>query len=223
MKKEILIKIFVNVLTSARVLGALVIIPIYFKWGSFVAAITSGALFITDFLDGLLARSFHVQSFFGSVLDTVSDKLLGISILVVLILKEPLYILPIIFELIIFLINIISIKIGNNVKTSIKGKIKTNILDIVLVIDLYVIATNYIHLDTVLKLVIIPLIISELLVVLDYFMKAYKNTSTQKKQKNTLKIVRKKTRKELLHDLFDTDFYLTHRNDGLKNLFYITK
>lgn len=223
MKKEIFIKIFVNVLTSARVLGALIIIPIYFKWGSLVAAITSGALFVTDFLDGLLARLFHVQSFFGSVLDTVSDKLLGISILIVLVLEEPLYFLPIIFEIIIFLINIISIKIGNNVKTSIKGKIKTNILDIVLVIDLYVIATNYIHLDTVLKVVIIPLIVSELLVVIDYFIKAYKNTRTQKKQKNTLTIIRKKNRKEILHDLFDTNFYLTHRNDGLKNLFYITK
>lgn len=223
MKRSLIMKIFVNILTSVRTLGSFVIIPIYFKWSGFASVITSLALFITDFFDGFLARSFHVESFFGSVLDTVSDKLLGISILAILVLKEPLYLLAIIFELIIFLINIVSIKIGNNVKTSMKGKIKTNVLDFVLVIDLFFIAINYVHISTVLKVTIIPLIISELIVVIDYFLKACKNTSVKLKQKETFTIIRKKTKKELWHDLFDTEFYLLHQNDGLKNLFYVTK
>lgn len=221
MKKDIIIKIFVNILTSARVVGALVIIPIYFKWGGTVAAIVSSALFITDFLDGLIARTCHVQSFFGSIIDALSDKLLGISILIVLALINPLYVIPIILEMGILIVNVISFKIGNNTKTSFKGKIKTNILDIVLVISLLAIAIDDIPTNKVLNIILIPLIISELVVIIDYTIKAHKNTSLQKKE--NLKLVRKKNRQELWHDLFDTAFYLKYRNDSIKYLFYIVK
>ncbi len=219
MKRSNFMKVFVNILTSARVLGALIIIPIYFKWGGIVASITSGLLFITDFLDGLLARSFHVQSFFGSIIDAVSDKLLGISILIVLALINYLYILPILLELGILIVNTVSFKMGNNTKTSFKGKIKTNILDIVLVISLFVIANSFDNM--ILNIILIPLIISELIVIVDYFIKARKNTSLHKKEH--LNVLRKKTNKELWHDLFDTDFYLKYRNDSITKLFYIVK
>lgn len=213
-------KAFVNVLTSARVLGALIIIPIYFKWDGVVAAITAGALFITDFLDGLLARSFHVQSFFGSIIDAVSDKLLGISILIILVSINYLYIIPILLEIGILLVNVVSFKKGNNTKTSFKGKIKTNILDIVLVISLFIIAKDSSN-NIVLNIMAIPLIISELVVIVDYFLKARKNTSLQKQEK--INVIRKKTNKELWHDLFDTDFYLKYRNDIITKLFYIVR
>lgn len=221
MKKGVLMKIFVNILTSARVLGALIIIPVYFKWGGIVASIVAGTLFITDFLDGLLARSFHVQSFFGSIIDAVSDKLLGISVLIVLALINHLYIIPIVLEMGILLVNVISFKIGNNTKTSFKGKIKTNILDIVLVISLFIIADYSISHNSILNIIVIPLIISELVVIIDYIIKASRNTLAQKKA--NLKIIRKKTSKELWHDLFDTDFYLKYRNDSITKLFYIVK
>lgn len=219
MKRRNLMKVFVNILTSVRVLGALIIIPIYFKWGGIVASITAGLLFITDFLDGLLARSFHVQSFFGSIIDTFSDKLLGISILIILVSINPLYILPILLEVGILIVNTVSFKMGNNTKTSFKGKIKTNILDIILVISLFVIANSFDNM--ILNIISIPLIISELIVIVDYFIKARKNTSLQKQE--NLKLVRKKTRKELWHDLFDTDFYLKYRNDSITKLFYVFK
>lgn len=219
MKRNNFMKVFVNILTSARVLGALIIIPIYFKWGGIVASITSGLLFITDFLDGLLARSFHVQSFFGSIIDAVSDKLLGISILIVLALINPLYLLPILLELGILIVNTVSFKMGNNTKTSFKGKIKTNILDVVLVISLFVIANSFDNM--ILNIILVPLIISELIVIVDYFLKARKNTFIHKKEH--LNILRKKTNKELWHDLFDTDFYLKYRNDSITKLFYIVK
>lgn len=219
MKRNNFMKVFVNILTSARVLGALIIIPIYFKWGGIVASIISGLLFITDFLDGLLARSFHVQSFFGSIIDAVSDKLLGISILIVLALINPLYLLPILLELGILIVNTVSFKMGNNTKTSFKGKIKTNILDVVLVISLFVIANSFDNM--ILNIILVPLIISELIVIVDYFLKARKNTFIHKKEH--LNILRKKTNKELWHDLFDTDFYLKYRNDSITKLFYIVK
>ena len=132
---------------------------------------------------------------------------------------NPLYLLPILLELGILIVNTVSFKMGNNTKTSFKGKIKTNILDIVLVISLFVIANSFDNM--ILNIILVPLIISELIVIVDYFLKARKNTSIHKKEH--LNILRKKTNKELWHDLFDTDFYLKYRNDSITKLFYIVK
>ena len=72
-------KIFVNALTIIRLLATFVL-PFIWRLTSplciFIFVVT---ILLTDMLDGIFARSFHVQSLFGSILDAVADKTLGVT------------------------------------------------------------------------------------------------------------------------------------------------
>lgn len=237
MKKNAKKKILVNMITGTRLIAAAFMVPIYFTFGGFITAVTAGLVFMTDCIDGFLARHLHVQSFFGSILDSVSDKVLGITIFSILAIANPIFILPILFEIGIVIVNLVSIYRGNNVKTSIAGKIKANILDISVVIGLLSLSLNDISLHTNNKFLVsiakynsnqivyylsIPLLLSQCFVLIDYIIKAVK----QEKKTETTRIGRNKeykrvkNKKEILNSLFDTDYFLEHRNDGIKNLLF---
>ena len=237
MKKNAKKKILVNAITSTRLIAAAFMLPIYFTFGGFITAITAGLVFLTDCIDGFLARHLHVQSFFGSILDSVSDKVLGITIFSILAIVNPIFLLPILFELGIVIVNVISIARGNNVKTSIAGKIKANVLDISVVIGLISLSLSDILLyidnsflakmakynsNQILYYLCIPLLASECVVIIDYIYKAIK----QEKQKSSDQIEvntekkRLKNKQELFNALFDTNYFLEHRNDGIKNLLF---
>ena len=66
-----------NIITSIRLIGAIVIL--FLRPFSLEFYIVYGACGVTDFLDGFIARKFHLQSKLGSILDSVADLLfLGI-------------------------------------------------------------------------------------------------------------------------------------------------
>ena len=56
--------------------------PIFASCGALATGLAAMGFFLTDFIDGFLARKLHVQSFFGSLLDALSDKAFGIVCLV---------------------------------------------------------------------------------------------------------------------------------------------
>ena len=85
MKKFMLI--FVNLLTMLRIIGVFMMIPVYFNYGGLYAAILSICCYLTDCIDGFLARKFHVATFFGSMFDGVADKLFSCSNLIILVMK----------------------------------------------------------------------------------------------------------------------------------------
>ena len=72
MKKFMLI--FVNLLTTIRIIGVFMIVPIFFKYGGIYAALVSIACYLTDSIDGFLARNLNASTFFGSLFDALSDK-----------------------------------------------------------------------------------------------------------------------------------------------------
>ena len=76
-KENLFIKITVNTITSIRLLGALLLPLIYFKYGILISTINILCLFLTDAIDGFLARKFNSSTFLGSLLDVTSDKLLN--------------------------------------------------------------------------------------------------------------------------------------------------
>ena len=88
-----------NLLTILRVLFIPLIIFIFFLDSDFMRKLA--ALFfliasITDYLDGLVARKLGQQTNFGEFLDPVADKLLVISMLVLLITEnnEIVFVIP---------------------------------------------------------------------------------------------------------------------------------
>lgn len=105
MKKFMLI--FVNLLTMVRIIGVFMMIPVYFNYGGLYAAILSICCYLTDCIDGFLARKFHVATFFGSMFDGVADKLFSCSNLIILFKVTKYSIASIIFELAVVLIQFI--------------------------------------------------------------------------------------------------------------------
>lgn len=273
-------KILVNLITFVRSLGSIAIIPVYATLGSFAAGLATIGFFATDFIDGFLARKLHVQSFFGSLLDGLSDKAFGIVCLLLLSTVNPIFLSIIALEIGILAVNYKSIERGNNAKSSMAGKAKTCLLAATIVGSFFCHAAptvkevlNYINvtsLNTLLELnpkllstiLAIPTIGASLYVASDYKNKA-KSQDLQREQEEVIEhssdvpqleetepetgtedvtislseiasqreslmrqreeVKELKSREELIHDLFDTDFYLEHRDDGIKKLLYKNK
>lgn len=260
-KKHVRNKILVNLITSIRSLGTIAIIPVFFQCGSFVTALTAAGFLATDFIDGLLARKLKVQTFFGSLLDALSDKAFGIICLLLLSTLNPIFLAVIGLELGIFAINYKSGQEGKNVKTSGAGRAKTLLLAATIVGSFFCYGAptlkevlNYINISTfnsllemnptlLTSILAIPAIGANLYVAKDYLNISKKQEKEEQEeeltpfeemtisleeiaekrekllsQKEELKEL--KSRQEIFHDLFDTEFYLEHKDDRLKTLLY---
>lgn len=260
-KKHVRNKILVNLITSIRSLGTIAIIPVFFQCGSFVTALTAAGFLATDFIDGLLARKLKVQTFFGSLLDALSDKAFGIICLLLLSTLNPIFLAVIGLELGIFAINYKSGQEGKNVKTSGAGRAKTLLLAATIVGSFFCYGAptlkevlNYVNISTfnsllemnptlLTSILAIPAIGANLYVAKDYLNISKKQEKEEQEeeltpfeemtisleeiaekrekllsQKEELKEL--KSRQEIFHDLFDTEFYLEHKDDRLKTLLY---
>ncbi len=80
---------------------------------------------ITDLLDGLLARYFNTVSEFGAKIDTISDKVFAISLLLAVVRNYKVIIPVIILEILIASMNVYFYKKYDNIKSLFIGKIKT--------------------------------------------------------------------------------------------------
>lgn len=232
-------KVLVNIITGLRTIGSLAIIPIYINSGALFTTGVVSALFMTDFIDGFLARKLHAQSFFGTLLDAVSDKLFAVSTMALLVSKFPIYLIPVALELGIFKINYESIQRGNNVHSSLLGKTKTLILSLSVIEGLIALdkegfkallnSWGIKSFDSILNMktsmlvsmAVNPLIIVECITILDYILRArkqdFKTMANDKKNDEEKKL---KSKKEIIHDLFDTEFYLENKDGGIKKLLY---
>lgn len=123
-----IVKNIPNILTICRI--ALIPFIIYFSFMNNIKLTIILILIaeITDFLDGLIARNFHLVSPIGAKLDTIADKLFAGSLIISLIIENKLFILCLIGEIIITIINILSFAKKQNPATTYIGKIKTTIL-----------------------------------------------------------------------------------------------
>lgn len=115
-----------NMLTFSRLLIA-PIIPILIALGLPICAVT--AIFIgaiTDFFDGKCARKYNSTSEYGKILDPIVDKIFSIMIGISLSIVNPIFLINLIPEFGISLINILYQSKYENIKikSSILGKIK---------------------------------------------------------------------------------------------------
>ncbi len=127
-------KIIVNILSLSRVIGAL-LLPLIFLKVSIPALITLlVVLFVTDMLDGMLARKWKVITIGGGLLDPLGDKMLAIMCIFSLWQEHTVFGYLLLGEILITLINIFRSMRGEKVKSLIIGKVKTWALSITLII-----------------------------------------------------------------------------------------
>ena len=197
--------IIVNLLTTIRILGVIVLVPVYLIYGSGYTALLALGCYFTDFLDGIIARKFHASTFFGSAYDVLADKLFTCANLLVLLSVTNFAIIPIFFEILIIIIGVAKYKRNINVQSSRMGKLKTWIMGMT-VIAVYmainldnltrIFGLHFInHINnidkTILYLIIfMPLYIFEILTVISYlkFLDTYDPTEKAKIPKLPFKL-----------------------------------
>lgn len=120
--------VIINMLTLIRVIGTIILIPIYQNYGGMYVGILALICYLTDSIDGILARKWKASTFFGALFDGVADKLFTIVNFIVLYLITPYALIPILFELAIIFIQFLKFALKLNVKSNIIGKLKVWIL-----------------------------------------------------------------------------------------------
>lgn len=234
-----------NLVTSIRIFGALAIVPVFLKYGGLVAAGLLGTVFLTDAIDGKMARNFKTSTFFGASLDAIADKLSGIMSLLALLFATKLALIPIISELSILAINIEKYKHKQNVQSSFLGKLKTCALSLEIVLAFLVTgleSKNIIASDKVINYMLpifLGMIPFEIATIKNYLSDYKKGVKSDKEEQvldtQELKLKQIKQKKNELEDkkeylkeyyhgkienpLLDHDFYEEKKDDADFNLY----
>lgn len=224
--------VLVNAITLCRLFGALFLPIAYHLYGINFIALVTIFLFITDAIDGFLARRLKISTFFGCSMDALSDKVLNATLFILLGIEYRYMIPPLIIEILILYISYLTYKNGGNVKSTKTGKIKTIILDVCVILSLILLSipklnidgkvTKYIISNTDFYIIILSSIItiSCLIALLDYI-KRYKNARFNPKYIKVKK--RKKTGKsfkEIITRSFDIEYYCKHKDESIMNQLY---
>lgn len=227
--------VVVNFITMIRLIGAIILPIIYVKYGASICAIWTIVLFATDAIDGFLARKLKISTFFGSAMDGISDKLLNAISFIILGLQYNIMIPPLILEIAIMSTLYSTYRFGGNIQSSKTGKIKTVILDVCVILSFTLMSLPALNIDnsiinhlihytnTYIVLLGCIITIASIVTLIDYN-KKNKNTRNNKKLTHIKYQHRiKKNMKEVLSDLFDTDYYIKHKNEPIMKQFYKTK
>ncbi len=224
--------VLVNAITLCRLFGALFLPIAYHLYGINFVALVTIFLFITDAIDGFLARRLKISTFFGCSMDALSDKVLNATLFILLGIEYRYMIPPLIIEILILYISYLTYKNGGNVKSTKTGKIKTIILDVCVILSLILLSIPKLNIDgkvikyivsnTDFYIIILSSIItiSCLIALLDYI-KRYKNARFNPKYIKVKK--RKKTGKsfkEIITRSFDIEYYSKHKDESIMDQLY---
>ena len=233
--------IFINLLTLIRVIGTIVLIPIYNNYGGVFCGIFSLICYFTDSIDGILARHWKVSTFFGALFDGAADKLFTIINFIVLYLITPYAIIPIIFECLIIIIQLFKFNKNYNIRSNIIGKLKVWILAISLVLTFIISDINSLTIlpimlrekilnipnKTLYFYLLLPVIIIELFTFLSYIIEIFKpiNVNVVNHTKKEIKFKKSNNCWDNFKNVWlNPKFYDEHKNDtNLKDLRKLTK
>lgn len=169
-----------NILSMFRLLLLPVIVYIYIIQKDYVLTgfllIISG---ITDLLDGYIARTFHMMSDLGKILDPVADKATQAVVLLCLVTRFRWLVIPfisiLIKELFMTCIGMTVIKKTGEVHGALwHGKVATFILDFMIIVHIV-----FYNISSTLSIVLT--ILSTLLILLSFYLYAKENINILKK------------------------------------------
>lgn len=235
--------IIVNFLTLIRIIGCIILIPLYNIYGGKVVGITSLICYLTDSIDGILARGWKVSTFFGAIFDGIADKLFTIVNFIILYLITPYALIPIIVEILIVLVQSFKFSRNLNIQSNIIGKSKVWILAMSVVLTFFVSDINnltFVSLNikewllsipssTLYLWLLIPTIIMELLTLFSYmfeicFPKNIEIITTKKEKVKNPKLSYKERKEYFKNVVFSPEFYEQHKNDtNLRDLRKLSK
>ena len=239
MKKKLQF-ILINAITSIRMLGVVLLLPIYFSYGGVALGLTNIACFLTDFADGKLARKFHLSTFFGSLYDGLADKSFLIINMIILLTISPYAIIPILLELGIAGLQTYKYKKNYNVKSNIIGKAKMWVAGICVVLSNFLVDIDKLTflghsmIDKLSKISdsnlvlasLAPYIIADIATFISYFkeIKVAKNQKESKieeilKEREEIQKEKEKIQKQkeelisMKEFLFSPEYYDEHKDD----------
>ena len=233
-KRSKLLKFWiVNTITFTRVIGSVVMPIIYFTKGVESLVFFVVLLFLTDCIDGKLSRLWKVESFLGSLLDSISDKLFAFVMLGILSYEYPGLLSVLLLEFIIFVINTLAFTEFNNVQSSKIGKLKTVILDGSLSILCFFSAKDFLgkylgesFIKVITKIeysfsyILIGIMFGiGLVTVCDYSKKRLKQVTVFEKMKGK----KLKEWSEIWKILFTREIYINNKDRSLRELLYEEK
>ncbi len=153
-----------NIITISRIISLVLGFIFFIKDNIVVSLILYIYGAVSDMIDGYLARKLDAYSKMGQYLDAISDKLYFLSLIIILLLnKNYLIIIPFIMEIIISVINYLTIRKYKTVFTERVGKHKTTLLMLTLILGvltikinnlkymyiLFLLLTTYFHIQTI--------------------------------------------------------------------------
>lgn len=209
MDNKLIKKIIVNTLSISRIIGA-ALMPLFFCIFDIpVLIIIIASLFITDSLDGILARKWKVQTKGGALLDPLGDKLLAVSCIISFVSKHYILIPILCLELLTTLINVCRALHGEKTVTHIIGKVKMWIISITIVLCAintlkpdFLSSLNVVITERIMLIMGLITILFQLITIL-YYLK-----DSIKQNKNRVnKIPKLKNFKMMLKILFDENLY----------------
>lgn len=232
MKKFMLV--FVNLLTMVRIIGVFMMIPVYFRYGGLYAAYLSVGCYLTDCIDGFLARKYHASTFFGSMFDGVADKLFSCSNLIILFNVTKYSIISIVLEILVVIIQFVKFQKNINIQSSKLGKIKTIVMSVTVILVYLITDINkltflssnvisYVNSHNLYLYLFIPLYIFQILTLYSYlkFLKTYDKKEVKQIPKVDIYLKPKTTIKNRISNFctiwLNNEFYEKYKDsEGLK-------
>ena len=233
MNKKWFYFIITNFITFLRVIGIFALIPVYKNFGGLACFLLSSFCFLTDCLDGLLARKLQSSTFFGSLFDALSDKAFLVVNMFLLMSMTEFAIIPILLELSIAMVQSYKYEKQMNIQANIIGKTKMWVAGIC-------ISLSYILLDQrfisslgllgnqikqipetgLLSIVLVPLVLSEIVTLISYIVEyfGFKHQMTidclQKKAQEEEKIMQAMREISLKDLMFNHKYYEIYKDQG---------
>lgn len=174
-------KIIPNILTMSRLLITPLVIYLGVNNQIIPLIIIAAFIALTDFLDGRLARCWNVSSELGAKLDTIGDKCLAFSLLIILIVDNRLFFYVFVLECLIAFFNIYAFYKTKIVESLLIGKIKTWFIFITILLGF--LNMVFIHINLHVNLFVFITALLQMASLIQY-MNAYAKNKTQKKRLN---------------------------------------